>query len=400
MFTKKRIIFWLIPTLLLVLGLVQLFRPQAVPVDLIDITQGPFVVTIDEEGITRVRDTFTVSAPITGVMRRTLLEVGDSVEQGVTIVAQIEPIDPDFLDARSQADAEAAVETAKAALQLSKADVDKARAELDFARTEAERARHLYAQQLASKQSIDDAERTFRIRQAALAAANASRSARLSELLRAKAKLITPAQTQGQRGECACVDIAAPVSGSVLQIFHESEGVVQAGSALIEIGDSTDLEISTDLLSTDAVKVSAGQRVIIDNWGGDESLQGVVRRVEPFGFTKVSALGIEEQRVKVIIDFIGPALNRANLGHGYRVEPRIVIWESDNVLSIPVTALFRDSDNWAVFVDNNGQAEKREIKIGQRSGLYTHIVTGLEVSDRVVLHPGSRVDEGVPLVAR
>ncbi len=398
--TTRRIFIWSLPVLLVILGLVQAFRPHAVPVDLVEIASGPFVVTIDDEGETRVQDTFMVSAPITGRMRRILLDVGDNVTQGDSVIAHIEPTDPEFLDARTQADAEAAVQAAEAALQLARAEVDKARAERDFAEAEANRVRRLFEQDLVSRQAIDERERAYRTQQATLAAANANLKVRQSELDRAQARLITPRETQHQHGKCKCIDITAPVSGQVLQILQESEGVVQAGTPLIEIGDPADLEIYAELLSTDAVKVRAGQRVIIDNWGGDNALAGIVRRVEPFGYTKISALGIEEQRVKVIIDFTGPVESRRNLGHGYRVEPRIVIWEGEDVITAPITALFRDGDAWAVFVEEDGIAVKRHIKIGHRSGLHAQITEGLKRGEQVVLHPGDRIHDGVRLTAR
>ena len=186
----------------------------------------------------------------------------------------------------------------------------------------------------------------------------------------------------------------------ILRVIQESEAVVMAGAPLLEIGDSAELEIVVDLLSADAVRVSAGQRVIIEGWGGDQPLEGQVRRVEPFGFTKISALGIEEQRVNVIIDLVSPREQWDRLGHGYQVDLQIVLWENDNVIKLPLTALFRDGSDWAVFVANEGVAEKRMVNIGKRNGLDAEIVAGLEEGEQVILHPGDRIVDGVTVQSR
>jgi HlyD family secretion protein len=194
--------------------------------------------------------------------------------------------------------------------------------------------------------------------------------------------------------------VFSPVSGRVLRIVTESEGVVQSGTPLIEVGDPDQLEVVVDLLSADAVRVEAGQHVIIEAWGGEQPLEGKVRRIEPFGFTKVSALGIEEQRVNVVIDITTPREQWARLGHGYRVEPRIVLWESADVLRVPLSALFRHGQQWAVFVEREGRAQLRPVEIGQGNGLEAQVLGGLERGERVVLHPGDRVSQGARLVER
>jgi len=399
-FLWRRIVFWGVLALALAAGLLYAFRPQPVPVDFAVIERGPLVVAVAEEGETRVKEVFVLSAPVTGRALRIDAHVGDTVIANETVIAQIEPIDPSFLDPRTEAQARAAVRAAEAARALAAAELDQAQAELDFAQSELDRARRLIRSETISQRALDDAERIFKTRRAAVATAVAALRMREFELEQARAQLMSPVETQRQRGECECVPIRAPVSGRILRVLHESEGVVQAGTALVEIGNPKDLEIVVDLLSTDAVKVLAGQRVVIEEWGGDAPLAGRVRRVEPFGFTKVSALGIEEQRVNVIVDFTDPPERWQRLGHGYRVDARIVLWEGKDILKVPVPALFRDGDRWAVFVEEDEKAQRRLVEIGGRNGLEAEIVSGLAAGQRVVLHPGDRIVDGVGLIAR
>lgn len=396
----RRIVIWAGLCGLLVGGLAYAFWPRAVLVDLAVIERGTLVVTVDEEGQTRVRDIFVVSSPISGRVRRIESDVGDEVIAGKTIVANIEPIDPSFLDVRSEAEARAAVQAAEAAKALSQAKLLEAQAELDFARSDLARARRLIRSDTISKRALDEAERAFKTRTAAVATVKAELKMRESELAKARASLVSPIETQKLHGACECVPITAPVSGRILRLIRESEGVVQAGDALIEIGNPRDLEIVVDFLSTDAVKIEHGQRVIIEEWGGDGRLAGRVRRVEPYGFTKVSALGIEEQRVNVIIDFTDPAGRWQRLAHGFRVEVRVVLWEREKVMKIPLTALFRGGDGWSVFVEEGGRARRRTVQLGRSNGLQGEITGGLNEGERVVLHPSDRVVDGVGIRAR
>ena len=396
----RRAVFWGLLLLVLAAGLLYAFRPQPVQVDLIRVERGPLVVTVSEEGETRVRDVFAISAPIAGRARRIEIEVGDPVKADQTVVAEIEPIDPAFLDVRSEAQARAAVRTAEAASDLAKAELDRARADLVFAEAEVKRSRRLIRDDTIAQRRLDEDERAYKTAKANLATARAALDMRGAEVERARAELLSPLQARGLQPSCPCVPVTAPVSGRVLQVIHESEGVVAAGEPLIEIGDPEDLEIVADLLSTDAVKVEAGQRVMVEEWGGGERLNGRVERVEPFGFTKVSALGIEEQRVNVIVDFTDPPERWQRLGHGYQLEVRIVLWEGDNVLRVPLSALFREGSDWAVFVEREGRAEKRLVKPGRQNGLESEILEGLEAGERIVLYPSDRVVEGVGLAAR
>jgi HlyD family secretion protein len=401
---QRRFAFWggLGGLLLLFLGIA--FRPQPVPVDFAEVTRGRLVVTIDEEGETRVRDVFVVSAPVAGRARRIDVEVGDEVTAGETVVVMIEPVDPTLLDARSASEAQAAVRAAEA--------------ELDFATRELTRQKQLGERGVASARDLDAAEKAFRTAKANLENARAALQAR--SVLRNRAR----AQRSGTAldpDDC-CIPVYAPVSGRVLRVVRESAGVVTPGESLIEIGDPKDLEIVVDLLSADAVQVEAGQEVMIEQWGGGEVLKGRVRRVEPYGFTKVSALGIEEQRVNVIVDFADGPAKWQRLGHGYRVETRIVLWRGDDVVKLPLSALFRADEashengsapaqkgvaaraaaaaDWAVFVNKKGKARLRNVVRGHHNGLEVEITSGLEPGERVVLHPSDRVVEGVKLEAR
>ena len=396
----RRALFWGVLILILAAGLVYAFRPQPVPVDFAQVERGPLIVTVSEEGETRVRDVFVLSAPIAGRVRRIEAEVGDPVTAGQTVVAEIEPIDPAFLDVRSEAQAQAAVRTAEAARDLARAELDRAQADLVFAEAEVEHARRLIREATISQRRLDEDERAYRAAKANLATAQAALDMRGAELERARAELLSPLAARGMKPSCPCVPVTAPVDGRVLQVIRESEGVVSAGQSLIEIGDPEDLEIVADLLSTEAVKVEPGQRVMIEEWGGGAVLNGRVERIEPYGFTKVSALGIEEQRVNVIVDFTDPPAQWRRLGHGYQLEVRIVLWESDDVLRVPLSALFRDGEDWAVFVEREGRAEKRRVAPGRQNGLESQILEGLEAGERIVLYPSDRVVEDVRLTAR
>ena len=385
---------------LLVAGLGFAFWPRPVLVDLTVAERGSLVVTADEEGQTRVRDIFVVSSPISGRVRRIESDVGDEVVAGETIVARIEPIDPSFLDVRSEAEAKAAIQAAAAAKALSEAKLAEAQANLDFARADLGGARRLIQTDTISERALDEAERAFKTRTAAVATFKAELKMRDSELAKARARLVSPIETQRLHGSCDCVSINAPVSGRILRLIRESEGVVQAGDALVEIGNPRDLEIVVDFLSTDAVKVAPGQRAIIEEWGGEDRLAGRVRRVEPYGFTKVSALGIEEQRVNVIVDFTDPPDRWKRLAHGFRVEVRVVLWEREKVLKLPLTALFRVGDRWNVFVEESGRARLRTVELGRSNGLQGEITGGLREGERVILHPSDRVSDGVRVGAR
>ena len=396
---RRRLIIWGGLFLAVAAGLVYAFRPQAVLVDLVTLSRAPMTVTIDEEGVTRVRDVYVVSAPVTGRALRIDSEVGDVVVADETVVARIEPIDPGFLDLRSRAQAEAAVKAASAALALARAELEQAEAELEFADTELARARRLRRDKTISERALEDAERLFRTRRAAVEMAKSEVEIRRFQLDNARAQLLSPVETVTRRDTCECVPITAPVDGRILAIVHESEGVVNAGEPLVEVGDPGDLEIVADFLSPDVVRIEPDPHVLIDAWGG-APLTGKVRRVDPAGFTKVSALGIEEQRVNVVIDFDASTLPARRLSHGYRVEVRVVLWQDDDALKLPLTALFRDGGRWAVYAEEGGRARLRHVEIGHRNRREVEIVGGLEEGARIVQHPGSQVIEGARIAGR
>lgn len=398
--TKRRLLFWSPFIVLLAAGLAWLFRPQPVPVDLLTVERGPMRVTVDEDGETRIRDVFVISAPVAGVKQRITHKVGDPVAANDTVLTAIVPTDPEFLDPRTEKQAEATVKAAQAALELARADVRRAEAEFSYARSELERARRLARSGNISESELDRAEREMRIRKAALEEAQAQLGVREYELERARASLVPPSVSREQREGCDCVNVYSPVDGRILRILSESESVVPAGAELVEVGDPGNLEIIVDLLSSDAVKVQPGQEVIVEEWGGEEPISGVVSRIEPYGFTKVSALGIEEQRVNVVIDLTTPREQWRGLGHGFRVETRIILWQSQGVLKVPLTALFRRGGDWAVFKVDNGTAHARIVEVGRRNGIEAQILDGLQEGDRIVLHPSGRVAEGIEVKQR
>jgi HlyD family secretion protein len=390
----RRMVFWGIPLLALVLALAFALRPRPIDVDLVSVVRGPLVATVAEEGETRIKDIFVLYAPIRGRALRIEIEEGAEVVADETVVAEIEPIDPEFLDLRTQAEMRAAIETARAALTLARAQLAQTRAELEFATAEVERMRTLYASRTVSIRALEDAERTFRTRGAAVETADAAVEMRNSELTAAQVRLLGPDEARSSGEACPCIPILAPVNGQVLRVLHESEGVVEAGQPLVEIGNPRALEIVVDFLSTDAVRIDVGNRVIIEEWGGEGALGGRVARVEPFGFTKVSALGIEEQRVNVVIDFTDPPGRWQRLGHGFQVEARVVLWEDEAALKLPLTALFRDGSDWAVFTVEDQRARLTPVEIGHRTELEAGVLSGVSEGDVIIRYPNDHIESG------
>jgi HlyD family secretion protein len=380
--------------------LVYLFWPRPVIVDTAQLTKTKLQVSITDEAKTRVHDIYVLSAPVTGYLRRINAEVGDTVKRSDTTLAQIEPIDPAFLDPRSEAQAKADILAADAALRLAQAEVSQAQAELDFAMSELKRMRELRLQQNVSERELDNAKRTYKIGVATLATAQAALQMRAYELERSKALLMSPSSTQLEHGNCECLDITSPVNGRILQVLNKSEGVVTAGTPLLEIGDPQNLEIIVELLSFDAVRVEPNQRVLIKNWGGTIPLDGVVNHIEPIGFKKVSALGIEEQRVNVIISLTSDVKLWSRLGHGYQVDVDIILWEENDILSVPLTALFRVKDEWAIFAIKNNVVQTQIIEVGRRNAFNAQILSGLQEGDWFVLYPNDQIANGVSISSR
>ncbi|MEO1291271.1 MAG: efflux RND transporter periplasmic adaptor subunit [Pseudomonadota bacterium] len=387
----------------LVFGLLSfwwLFSEPVVPVDLAVIDRGEIEVTVSEEGVAQVREVYVVSAPVSGLVQRSPLEVGDAVSAGQSTVATIMPSAPDFLDERAQRAAVARVGAAEAGLQLAVAGVERAEAELEFARSDLARAESLVERRTVSERSRDEAALRVKTAIAALHTAEADVKVRRQELDTARAELIQPGTAADAEREACCVSVPSPIDGRVLAIQVESAQVVAAGTPLLEIGNPGDLEIVVDLLSTDAVRIETGDLAYIDRWGGAEQLTARVSRIDPAGFEEVSALGIEEQRVTVRLDLDGSPERFARLGHDFRVFARIVEWRRDDAMRVPISALFRHGDDWAVFVAADGAAERRLIAIGQRNDDHAELIEGLAEGDRVVLHPSDRIEDGTPVEQR
>jgi HlyD family secretion protein len=384
--------------LLIVAGLVYGFLPKPVAVELAAVEKGPLMVSVEEEGKTRVMERFSVSAPTSGYARRIELKVGDSVKAG-QILAMLDPSPSSALDPRSRAQAQARVGAAEAALAVARDQFKAAETESRLADQELKRAEDLRRDNFLSAQAVDQAISRARLARANLGAAEHSSKAATYDLQAARAALIR-ASAPPSMGVGEVVQVAAPVTGRVLKLIHESAGSVAAGQPLIEIGNPETLEVEVEMLSTSAVKVAPGAKVLLDRWGGEKPLHGVVRIVEPTGFTKVSALGVEEQRVRVIVDFTSPRAEWQRLGDGYRVEARFVIWEGSDILQLPTSALFRHNSGWAVFVAEQGVARLRTVQVGQRTGLRAQVVEGLQAGTPVITHPDDTVRDGVEVKPR
>lgn len=394
---KKRI-GWAVVLALVLLGAVWFAAPRPVLVDIAAVTSGPMEVTVDDEAKTRVRDIYVVSAPVAGRVLRSPRRVGDAVTADETIVAAMQPAAPGLLDARSREELQAALAASEAAVRFAEAEVRRIETALEFARTELARAETLLRTNATPIKAVDKARFDVDTYAAALASAKAQLDVRRHELHNVNARLVDP-NISLQQGPACCVQIRAPVTGRVLKINLESESVVPAGTPLIEIGDPANLEVVADLLSTDAVQIKIDAPVRIDGWGGT-SLRGRVTRVDPAGFLKVSALGIEEQRVRTVIELLDSPEAWSRLGHDYRVIAHIVVWKSDNVLTVPVGALFRNGDKWAVFAMKDGRARMTEVRIGRRNSRVAEVLSGLAAGDKVVLHPSDRIADGASISPR
>ena len=399
---------WGVVAGLAVIGLVWFAWPAPVAVDLAVVTKGPMEVTIDDDGKTHVRHIYTVSAPIAGKVLRIShppgegeisRHVGDEVVANDTVVAVMQPTTPGFVDLRSRQEIEAAVAAAEGYVKYTESEVRRLEAAVAFYRNELARAQSLARTQTISAQALDKAKFDVETNEAALLSAKAQVEVWQGVRRSLAARLIDPSNTTGMTDPICCVQIRAPVTGRVLKIVQESEAVVQTGTPLIEIGDPLDLEVVADLLSTDAVQIAPGSSVRIDGWGGS-SIRGRVTRVDPAGFLKVSALGIEEQRVRTTIDFVDPPETWSRLGHDYRVVVHVTVWNAEKAWSVPVGALFRKGEEWAVFSVKDGRARTALVKIGHRNSRMAEILSGVAEGDRIVLHPSDRIREGVAVSER
>jgi HlyD family secretion protein len=378
----------------LCLGVWLLLRPEPIMVDAAAVTRGPMQITVDEEGVTRIRERYVVSAPLAGRLQRITLDPADPVRADETIIATIEPTPPELLDPRAIARAEARVRGAGAALARASAVLERAQAEYELAERELARVARAFDSNAANQSELDEARTAERTASRSLDVAADERDIARFELDVARAALLYARGESPDDTASGRMHLTSPIDGAVLRVLRESVTVVAPGEPLIEVGDPRDLEIVIDVLSADGVRIDAGDRVVIDHWGGAEPLDARVRLVEPSAFTHVSALGIEEQRVNVIAEFVSPPEQRLSLGDRFRVEARIIIWETDNALLAPSSSVFRVDDGFAVFVVDDGVAELTPVAVGRRNGRVTQILGGLSPGDAVVLHPSDRLGPG------
>ncbi len=391
----RRLLPWLGAAALLAL-IVWGLSPKPVVVETGTVARGPLTVHVAEEGKTRIRNRYVVAAPVAGNMRRVTLKPGDPVEAGATVLTAIDPAPAPLLDPRARVQAEAVVSQIEASRQRASHSLAAARAALTLAEAERERVRSVRKDGTISDSDRDRIEADAAIKAAEVRAAEFALQVIDHELAQARAALERPdAAATGD-----LVEITAPVSGRVLHVMQESETFVTPGMAVLEIGDLSDLEIEAEILSRDAIAIQPGDPVEIEQWGGETALTARVRRVEPAAFTKISALGVEEQRVIVLCDLIDPPESARALGDRFRVEVRIAVWKDDDVLLAPAGALFRRGNAWHTFVYRNGRAQLTALDAGRTDGRQTQILGGLEKGDRLLLHPPDTVDDGTRVTAR
>ncbi len=356
--------------------------PKPVPVETANALVGTLRATVNEEGKTRIRQRYVISAPVSGQLRRIPFKAGADVKAGETVLAVIDPVIPTPLDARARSLAEARRDAASA-------NLEKARSSHAFAASELARFEKLFREKTVSVQEFESVQ----LREAAAARDEASAASALREAEAQLAEFGSGADS-ASAGTREPREVKASVSGRVLKVFEESARVVSAGAPLLEIGDPVDIEVVVEVLSRDGAIIPPGTAVEFDQWGGSEPLVGKVRYVEPAAFTKVSALGVEEQRVNVVADLVTPPEQRRNVGDNFRVEARIIVWQAEDALKVPAGALFRQGEQWATFVVDNGRARLRLVKIGRSSGTETQVIDGLKKGEEVILYPGSRVKDG------
>lgn len=395
-----RRLFWIVPVLLVAAGVIVSMRPKPVAVETTTVTSGPLEVTVSGEGKTRVKDRYTVMAPVHGNLARIELQPGDPVDEG-DVLAGIEPIAPPLLDPSQRKELAARAQASEAAARQASAAVARAKAALRFATGDLDRIRTLAKQGTLSRAELDTAELAAETAKKDLESAEFGARVARHERDVAKAALERSNVTGGTRpsrkadaGEPGTVEhlqLHSPVDGRVLQILRKSEGVVNPGEPLLELADLNALEIVLDVLTTEAVQITPGDRATLRRWGGEEPLHGRVRMVEPAAFTKVSALGVEEQRVNVVIDIEEPPSDRPRLGDGFALDVDVTVWETPSTLVLPLSALFRDAEGWSCYVVVGDRARLRRVEVGRRNDFVVEIASGLEDGEVVVLHPGDRV---------
>jgi HlyD family secretion protein len=394
-FSKR---FILIIVIIAIIGAIAYgFRPMPVIVEIAQAVRAPMKVVIEEEGRTRVKERYEITAPVAGYLARIDLAVGDTVMRGQILFSMTPPL-PDMLDLRRRAQTQAQVAARESALRMAQQETIAAGAIADLAKSELNRVEKLVKAKHVTQDELDQAQAELRRAAAAQRAAEFNVDVARHELEAARSVLRYSVSDKAANPEQLTIN--SSIHGAVLKLFRESEGLVQAGQTLLEVGDPKSLEVIVDVLSTDAVKITQGTPVEIKRWGGDEIIRGEVKLVEPIGFTKISALGVEEQRVWVVVEILTPHDAWRRLGDGYRVEAGFIIWRQDNVLQIPTSALFRYQQDWAVFIQRNGVAVRQPVNVGKRNGLVAEITAGLSEGQHVITHPSDDIDDGARIKLR
>ena len=360
------------------------FRPSALDVDVATVQRGPLQETLEQEGKTRMHDSFVLASPVAGRFKRIELHAGDPVKVG-EIVATIDPVP---LEPQQRAALEARLQTAQELEREAAARVQRAQADSSQAKADLERATKLAAEGVIAREALEKAQTADKTANKELDAALFKSKAAASQVEEARAALLATA-AQDPAG-IKTVYLRSPVPGRVLRLIEQSERVVAQGTPVVSIGYTPRLEIVADYLTTDAVKISAGMPAMIEEWGGSNPVPAWVRLVEPSAFTKISALGVEEQRVNVVLDFVSAP---EQLGDAYRVEVRVITWQSPSVLKVPLSALFRRGDDWNIFVAENNRASRRAVKMGHRSDLEAEVLDGLREGEQVIVHPGNELTD-------
>jgi HlyD family secretion protein len=381
-------------------ALVYALMPEKIKVDIVSLERGDLLITLDGEGKTRIHDIYTVSTPIDGRITRIESEPGDFVTAGETLIANMYPANPNFLDKRAETQAQADVQGAQAALSLANSRVKQAKAQLEFDKSDYKRTQELFNKKSISKAGLERAELRLKTLQAEYETALSNKNVMQSRLESSQARLLKPSEEDLHDKDDCQICIRSPVDGRVLRILHKSESIVPVGTALVEIGDPADLEINIEMLSGNAVKVQVGDEAIIKRWGGESELKATVKVIEPSGFTKISALGVEEQRVNIILSFTDPREKWQSLGDAFRVEASIIVDRVENALLVPISALFRDNEQWVVFKEIDGNAHLQKVKVGRKNDSYAEVLDGLDISDKIIIHPGNSVADGVKIVQR
>lgn len=385
----------IVASLALIGGFAYALMEKPVSVDVAVVSRAPMKVLLRQEGMTRIRKVYTISSPIAGHLARPVLDIGDKVKANSTIVASIHPLDPPLIDQRTFTELNASREAARAAVTVAAAELRRVETELALAQKNLGRATQLADRGIIPESTLQKTANAVATLEAQVSAAQSSVELRKAELTSAEAKLKQP--NSASAANYCCVDLGAPVDGVVLEVFAKSEQPVAVGTRIAEIGNPHDLEVLIDLLSTDAVRVKPGTPASIVDWGGDHPLAAVIRRIEPAAFTKVSALGIEEQRVNAILDL---KEQDPRLGHGFRVYAEIALWEAPSALQVPISALFRTGARWSVFVEREGKARIATIDVGHMNDETAEVIKGLSEGETVVVHPSDLIEDGTLIEAR